>query len=230
VPLLCDAQIVEDNVSRSKVGNNGDVLGVRPYRRGDSPRRIHWAQSARHDRLIVCELQANGRPAIQIVFDDEPAVHSGDGPDSSREWAIRIVASLVKGWLEAGAQVAAVWNQQAFPAESGQRHLQRLLDSLASLDSAPGPALCEQLAGQACRTFRDGFQAVVTTDKSMAKNGRLRFNSADYHWAILSSAAFGGTGEQSPESAAIRAWLWIDSRERIPALLRNGWKEAQHGS
>ena len=79
-PLVSGEQQVEGSVSRNNVGSNGDVLGVRPYRRGDSPRRIHSAQTARHDRLIVCELQCNARPIIQLVLDADPDVHSGDGP------------------------------------------------------------------------------------------------------------------------------------------------------
>src|SRR5690242_18048796 len=46
VPMVSGDRQVEGNVSRNKVGSSGDVLGVRPYRRGDSPRRIHWGQSA----------------------------------------------------------------------------------------------------------------------------------------------------------------------------------------
>jgi hypothetical protein len=109
IPPVSGDRQVEGNVSRSKVGTNGDVLGVRPYRRGDSPRRIHWRQSARHDRLVVCELQSNSRPVIQIVLDADPRVHAGTGPNSSREWAIRIVASFAKGWLADGAQVGVSW-------------------------------------------------------------------------------------------------------------------------
>ena len=77
VPFVSGDQQVDGNVSRNKVGSNGDVLGVRPYRRGDSPRRIHWGQSARHDRLIVCELQSNARPVIQLVLDAHPSIHAG---------------------------------------------------------------------------------------------------------------------------------------------------------
>ncbi len=67
IPPVSGDRQVEGNVSRSMVGTQGDVLGVRSYRRGDSPRRIHWGQSARHDRLIVCELESNSRPVIQLV-------------------------------------------------------------------------------------------------------------------------------------------------------------------
>jgi uncharacterized protein (DUF58 family) len=229
VPFVSSDQQVEGNVSRNKIGSNGDVLGVRPYRRGDSPRRIHWGQSARHDRLIVCELQANARPVIQLVLDADRRVHAGDGPDSSREWAIRIVASLAKGWLEAGAQVGAVWNGEVMPPASGRQQLHRLLDSLARLPDAPGPSLDETLTSLACRGFSDGLQVIVTTDLSLAREGRASSQGDEQRWIVLRAAAFSHSLGQA-STALGRPWLWIDSVERIPALLRGGWKEAQHGT
>jgi uncharacterized protein (DUF58 family) len=250
VPLVSGYQQVEGNVSRNQVGSHGDVLGVRPYRRGDSPRRIHWGQSARQDRLIVCELQSNARPSIQLILDADPRVHSGDGSEGSREWAIRIVASLARGWLAAGAQVGAVWNGQAIPAASGPAQLQRLLDSLAQLPgfscgeasgnvpvrpSAPdqrGPALAETLASPACRGFQDGWQVVVTTDTALVKVRSFPTDESQ-RWVILRAAGFGECATSAPPAPPmlpVRPWLWIESAERIPDLLRGGWKEAQHGS
>jgi len=233
VPLVSGDQQVEGNVSRNKVGSNGDVLGVRPYRRGDSPRRIHWGQSARHDRLIVCELQSNARPVIQLVLDTERRVHAGDGADGSREWAIRIAASLAKGWLEAGAQVGAVWNGQVTAPASGRQPLHRLLDSLARLPDTSGPPLAETLASPACRSFRDGLQVIVTTDSALASGGRTSSTGDPQRWIVLRTAAFSdpaGPSSGPPVGLARRPWLWIDSVQHIPALLRGGWKEAQHGS
>jgi uncharacterized protein (DUF58 family) len=118
VPAVTGDRQVEGCVARNKAGHNGDMLGARPYRRGDSPRRIHWGQSARHDRLIVCELQSDARPRVQLVLDADPHGLTA-AADGSREWAVRVAASLAKGWLEAGAEVGAVWGEQVFPAASG---------------------------------------------------------------------------------------------------------------
>jgi uncharacterized protein (DUF58 family) len=226
LPRVSGDRLPEGNVARNQVGSNGDVLGVRPYRRGDSPRRIHWGQSARHDRLIVCELQSNARPVVQLVLDTDPRVHSGSGPDGSREWAIRIAASLARGWLEAGAQVGACWNGQVIPPASGTRQLQQLLDALARLPEQTGPALAETLRHPACRDFRDGVQVIITTD--LRSNERQGL-SPPTRWVVLRSAAF-GEGSTAPARPAEQPWLWIDSAERIPALLRGGWKEARHGT
>ncbi len=233
VPLVSGDQQVEGNVSRKKVGSNGDVLGVRPYRRGDSPRRIHWGQSARHDRLIVCELQSNARPVIQLILDADPRVHAGTGPDGSREWAIRIAASLAKGWLEAGAQVGGAWSGQVIAPVSGQQQLVRLLDGLAQLPDTPGPTLIETLAHPACRGFQDGLQVIVTTDRVLADTGLSPSADEQQRWVILQTAAFRGPTDSLPapgDHLPVRPWLWIDAVERIPLLLRGAWKEAQHGS
>jgi uncharacterized protein (DUF58 family) len=233
VPLVSGDQQVEGNVSRNKVGSNGDVLGVRPYRRGDSPRRIHWGQSARHDRLIICEFQSNARPIIQLILDTDPRVHAGSGPTSSREWAIRIVASLAKGWLEAGAQVGAVWNGRSIPAASGKNQLHLLLDSLAKLPDAHGPALAATLANSVCRAFTGGLQVIVTTVASVIQVGHSYFDQEQQRWVVLQERAFTDHTAGPPLSLPrlpVRPWLWINDPERIPSMLRGGWKEAQHGS
>jgi uncharacterized protein (DUF58 family) len=232
VPMVSGDRQVEGNVSRNKVGSNGDVLGVRPYRRGDSPRRIHWGQSARHDRLIVCELQANARPVVQLVLDTDPAVHVGHGPDSSREWAIRIVASLAKGWLAAGVEVGAVWNGQVIPAASGSKQVNALLDALARLPDTSGTPLHETLRIAACRSFTDGLQVIVTTDVGVnrATDGPVE---QQQRWVVLQVQGFAGSNAQAvaqPARLPVRPWLLIDTPEHVPPLLRGGWKEALHGS
>lgn len=43
--------------------------GVRNYVRGDSRRFIHWSLSARHGHLMVKELENEGLPAFDLLFD-----------------------------------------------------------------------------------------------------------------------------------------------------------------
>lgn len=233
VPMVGGDQQTEGNVSRNKVGSNGDVLGVRPYRRGDSPRRIHWGQSARHDRLIVCELQANARPVIQLILDADPSVHVGQGADSSREWAIRVVASLAKGWLVAGVEVGAVWNGHVVPPASGAKQLNSLLDSLAKLPDSAERSLGEMMASPVCRNFTNGEQVIVTTDIRTSETEFPGSLDDRQHWVVLISQGFLCSGMHSlakPGRMRVRPWLLIESPEQVPSLLRGGWKEARHGS
>jgi len=233
VPLGGGEQQVEGNVSRSKVGSGGDVLGVRPYRRGDSLRRIHWGQSARHDRLIVCELESPSRPIIQLVLDVDERVHVGSGPNSSREWAIRIAASFAQGWLEAGAQVGLIWDSHDIPPASGQAQKIRILDSLASIPEGCQTPLSAVLNCPKCRRFREGLLIVITTDRMEGEPLCLACEAEHYRWVILSCSAFAESGEVPSSrlrNLGVTPWLYLDAIEAIPSALRGGWREAQHGS
>lgn len=102
IPEAAGDRQLEGSAPRNRAGVSGDFLGVRPYRRGDSLRRIHWGHTAKHDRPIVCELQSTALPWIQLVVDTDAAVHAGQGAQSSVEWSIRVAASFVEDWLEQG--------------------------------------------------------------------------------------------------------------------------------
>ncbi len=221
VPTTDGDEVVEGNVTRNKVGATGDVLGVRPYRRGDSPRRIHWAQSAKHDRLIVCELQSNSRPVVLLVLDADPEVHTG-GPDGSREWAVRVTASLAKGWLDAGAQVGAVWGTTTLSPLAGRDHGARILDALARLPAGCEP-LADVLTSPAVRSMRAAVRVVVTTD---ARQTQLPPSVGDVRWAVLRREGFGGP----PAQMQVRPWLEVRSVDEVAHQLRYGTAEATHGT
>lgn len=229
IPPVSGARLVEGNVSRSQVGTHGDVMGVRPYRRGDSPRRIHWRQSARQDRLIVCELESNSRPVIQIVLDTDVRVHVGCGPDSSREWSLRLVASLAKGWLEEGALVGVAWGGHEISPASGQSQSRKILDALAGLPDSTTLPLREVLSCPTCRGGRDGLQVIVTTDLTQFHRGCGTCERENQRWVVLESRGFGGNIEAS-RGYCPTPWVRVDSPERVPVILRGGWREAQHGS
>lgn len=213
----------EGVVPQNRTGDSGDVLGVRPYRRGDPRRRIHWAQTARHDRLIVCERQAMSSPRAQVVLDAEPGVHRGAGPSGSREWAIRLAASLAEGLLSQGVSVEAVWGGRVFPADAGDSHRRRLLDSLARLPATSAGSLAEVLHLPACRRFVEGVQVVVTTDLGLS-GLRERSLWQRAHFVVLSAAAFaGGSGAEAP-GLPTRPWISIDRADRVAEQFRHAWK------
>jgi uncharacterized protein (DUF58 family) len=209
VPDLEGENRLEGAVSRSKAGNSGDVLGVRPYRRGDSPRRIHWAQSARHDRLIVCELQSSARPMVLLALDDEPGHHRGE----SREWAIRVCASLCESWLEQGAEIALWLRGQVIGPAAGQQHRQRLLDALARLPDEPGIAFDPHHA--AWQSFQ-GTRVIVGTEHTADDRIARRI--------LLSAAAFEGQPSAVTSAPPGNTWLWINDPTRVPVLARQGGK------
>jgi len=77
-------------------GHDGDVIGTRPYRIGDSTKHINWSKTASSGKLVVLERQTAAQKAIQVVVDLDPRHHRGLCSQSSYEWAIRIAATIVK--------------------------------------------------------------------------------------------------------------------------------------
>lgn len=222
VPPTVGENSVDGNVSRHQVGASGDVVGVRPYRRGDSPRRIHWPQSARHDRLIVCELQSTCRPVIQFVLDVSIA-------PEVREWAIRIVASLAKGWLDDGAQVGLVAASVSLPAASGTAQTIAILDSLATLSNHDERTLAHLLDDSSVAGFRDGLQVVVTTDVAIAQLARSSSARNGLRWVVLRAHGFDSAATPSTP-LRIEPWIQIAAPAEVPTAILSGWSEARHGS
>ncbi len=216
VPALPDPvgeNCLEGAVSRHRAGTTGDVLGVRPYRRGDSPRRIHWAQSARHDRLVVCEVESTARPLVLIALDDEPSRHGGAGPESSREWAVRIAASLCESWLGQGAEIAGLFHGHYLPPASGAAHKRAFLDRLALLPDTGGPALSELLGDPRWRDFR-GVRVLITTDRALAALG-TGLVPEGVRVVALHADAFAGTDSPAAPLPVV-PWLWIDDPAQVP--------------
>jgi uncharacterized protein (DUF58 family) len=220
----------EGLVSMNKAGLSGDFYGVRPYIRGDSLRRIHWGQTARHGDLIICERQASACTHLQVVLALDPGAHEGRGSGGSREWVIRIAASLADCFLSQGSLVEMVIDERVIATGTGGSHRARLLDALAEVPPDQGVPLGGVLAQTACRNFRHGLQAVVTTDRGLRGVPPTLLRNHASHLIVLRTAAFGGDAssngaENGADSAPPRAWIEITDSGDIPGLLRQCWRE-----
>lgn len=221
-------QLAEGLAVRDRAGTWGDPLGVRPYRRGDSLRHVHWGQTARHGELIVCEVQSNAVPRVQLVLDTHPAAHAGEGPDGSREWAIRVAASLAEGWTGQGADVGLVLDGPAPPrGRSIPARTAVLLDALARLGPAGSQDLAALLDRPECRRFEQGLRVIVTTDLGLRALRAVWPRRASERFVVLRAAAFGG-GDASPP-LPLAPWVTIDGPGRVATCLRRAGREVRLG-
>jgi uncharacterized protein (DUF58 family) len=207
---------------------------VRPYRRGDPLRRIHWPQTARHDRLVVCELQRQAAPALQVVLDVHDDVHSGPGPDGSREWAIRIAASFLERGIEQGADVEAVLGGRAVAPRGGSVATRRalVLDALAEIGPEGIWTLDDLLEMPACRRVFDGLRVIVTTDLGLRWSRRDAPRDPRDRLVVLKASAFAGgseDGESGPPGEVPACWIWVDDPGTAARCLRRSGKEAALG-
>ena len=122
-----------------RVGVGGEFCGVRDFRPGDRLRQVHWAQSARHDRLVVRETLDDAVPRVRVGV---TLAKAGHADAAAFDDAVRDAASKVEGWTRAGSTVELVLGDRRIgcPPNATPR---AALDALAGLayeglpDAAP---------------------------------------------------------------------------------------------
>jgi uncharacterized protein (DUF58 family) len=214
VAPLCSSQgMLEDGsaLAQSLPDHGHDVCGVRPYRRGDRLRHVHWGQTARHDQLLVREVQGSIRPRVHIVLHAQANAFADLSPAGPRESAIRVAASLFAGWLDQGACVGLEAGEHSFPpAVASAFHRTRVLDALAKLnanDDMPPRASAPQPRR---KKSEPGLVVVITSDCTVGSSGPVG-GEYDHHRLIRLPARWpdSQTGTRFPQSPC-----WID----IPSL------------
>jgi len=144
-----------------------NAAGVREYAPGDSFNRIHWASSARKDRLMVKEFEIDPLTDVWLLPDfsahtlieAQGLIHvNGDGavlprngsiPQSSEEYTVVIAASLANYFVEqkrALGFTAYVPHREVYQPERGHRQLLHILETLAVARSKSPYTLAETMS------------------------------------------------------------------------------------
>jgi len=129
-PFRGRAAAVTGTASR-RIGHEGDMSGVRPFRAGDWLRHVHWAQTAKHDRLMVRERQATGRRSVELVIDVDREAHPDAVETDSLEEVIRVGASIGRQFHAHHANVSVRLGDEPIVVSPGPVGLNRLLDAIA---------------------------------------------------------------------------------------------------
>ncbi len=145
-----------DHGPGKRPSTHGDFQGVRDFRDGDSLKSIHWAQSARNERLVVCERGGPQQPVIDVNLS---TALSGGTPHGAREnlaWRVRAAASVCdllcarhipfRFWLD--AQLVALPQ-----GPEGALRVRNLLATIP-LDSANAPVLDNRFGEASVPTIR----------------------------------------------------------------------------
>jgi uncharacterized protein (DUF58 family) len=118
--------------TRPRAGAGTEILGVRPFQSGDSPRRVHWRSVARTGRLISKEFADESRPGLVLVLDicahPYPPTASKHTPF---EWAVKIAASIGDYTQRRGLPLHILADGDAWPPPSGPVSRLPLLEYLA---------------------------------------------------------------------------------------------------
>lgn len=114
---------------RRVVEREAEVHGLRDYRAGDSPRRVHWKATARRNRLTVREYEDAAPPRLLVIVDPWLPRKPKPADRKRLESLMSLAAGVCREWRRgAGAKLAMVI--------AGPKPV--------AIDGPPGPAITER--------------------------------------------------------------------------------------
>jgi uncharacterized protein (DUF58 family) len=185
------------------------VTTIRPYAPGDAYNRIHWKSSARQAELQVKEFDLERTADVWIYLDLEASRHTGEGDESTLEYAVRAAASIgAHALLENRALAMTVSGARTvvLPPDRGTRQHQKHMQLLAAVQADGSRRLRELLIDGSAR-LRRGMTAVVITPSTerdwIQPLSSLRARGVGTVVVVLDAAAFaaGGDGDVDPRSS-----------------------------
>ncbi|HLJ68741.1 MAG TPA: DUF58 domain-containing protein [Chloroflexota bacterium] len=168
------------------------IMGVRDYRRGDSPRRINWKATARTNRLMVKQFQPATARDTQICLDLDIRDYELRSRYDAVEMAITVAASLahhivVNESLPAGLATVvgndgdASRRRISLPPGAERGHLMALLEVLARVQMSPGESFPGLLRQEAVHLAWGTTMIVVTGSVSDELAGTLLYLQRSGH-------------------------------------------------
>lgn len=141
-------------IARPRAGVGYEVMGVRPYRAGDSPRHIHWRSVARTGVLISKEFADEAQPGLTLVIDlFEHPYPPERSKHTSFEWAVKAAASIGDYAQHKGYRLHLLSDDEATPAPRGVIDRRALLEYLARVQPQGKRPLEQVIGAQAVQAF-----------------------------------------------------------------------------
>lgn len=121
-------------------GEGSEFSSIRPFAPGDRLRRVQWRVSLRTGALHVTTAVAEEDSSVLLIVDSgvEVGVSGGvGGTATSLDVAVRAAGAVAEHYLHrgdrVGMRVLGSTTHNAVPFGGGQRHLRRVLDTLARI-------------------------------------------------------------------------------------------------
>ena len=123
------------------LGSGTEFYSLRGYVSGDDPKRINWKSSAKYNRLIINEMEAERVTDVMLVLDTDVAFFEASETDLF-EREVVAAASMARFLLTQGNRVGLILQGEergVVPPSFGKRHERKILLLLAA--AKPGRAL-----------------------------------------------------------------------------------------
>jgi uncharacterized protein (DUF58 family) len=220
--------VLGEVVDGRRAGTAGELSGSRPYQRGESLRRIHWSQTARHDQLIVCERSDPAAQGLQVVLETSRDVFSAtDGSDW--ETAISIVASVASVLVEEGGRASVVLGLGKVHEIDNPASLTPVFDLLARLQPGEDVSLGGLLRLPVCRPLDGTPQLVVTTPAGFARLEAEQASRPGRSFLLVDSQPSSegpGPARRWPGKPGVRV---VPVEDPGHEQLRKAWEDLTHG-
>ncbi|NWF68530.1 MAG: DUF58 domain-containing protein [Chloroflexi bacterium] len=118
--------------ARPKSGLGSEVIGVRPFRSGDSPRHIHWRSLARTGQLMSKEFADEAQPGLALALDLFAHPYAAtDSKHTPFEWAVKVAVSVADYARLRNYPLYIIADDETYPAPGGAVAWHALLQYLA---------------------------------------------------------------------------------------------------
>jgi len=219
LPDMTSSQPSEEHLSDRRAGDLGDILGTRSFRQGDSLRRVHWAQSARHQRLVVTERQSGVESRACVRIDVAQDNHVGTGSDSTLNATLRFAASICQALDAEHTHVDCILGGELI-CLSQTGGLRRLMDALAHV---PERGLPEVAAAQS--RHYDGREIVCTTDRRRHEDETGNRSKCGRREVVIAAGSSDDVGPSTHLSTR-RPWLFIPPGQVALSEFSQQWQRA----
>lgn len=155
--------------SRHSWGDEGDIAGPRPYRPGESLRRIHWQHTARRGELIVSERETASSRRLRVCLELAPTETPSPTASEAYEMAISIAASLIWYAVANDWQVDFEFAGRQAWERIDDKGIATVLDYLATFDSN-GPGAHPEPAEF---RKRDALRTILVTQRKLTDSDTL---------------------------------------------------------
>lgn len=129
-------RVVRSQGQVNRSGQGGDLLALRRYSPGDSPRLVHWKASARLRHLMVRQFTTEGLEGYTLRVDTDAAIWSR--PEQF-ELALSLAATLAEDLFRSERLQAVVIDDESPTIVRRLRDVEGFLDRLAQLEPAARP-------------------------------------------------------------------------------------------
>lgn len=133
-PELTKGGVPWFGIGSSRVsGAEDDFFGVREYQSGDPLKKVHWFSTARQNKLIVKQFQAQSFFRATLIFSLEKNKNFGEGKERVSEYMIKIAASVARHLIAQRISLEVIMHAQEvvhIPFNKGEEHLDDILKYL----------------------------------------------------------------------------------------------------